>query len=200
MKTPPPSRMKALKKLLMASIADSDTSHRMIVHHLYYDGQSKRQTLKFKSVPEFESYVDSRFPSNGDPLQAVMQRSIKQTKAPYVSLPQNASDALRSSKPREKSRKNLCQHGTPPSRCSKCVPRCIHNKTKGRCRECPEWGGLICAHGKRKECCIICSPQFFCPHNKMTCKKCIGTVFCEHGKKPELCRKCKYPTTTPPMV
>ena len=62
MKTQPSIRMNALKELLLASIADNDTSHRMIVHHLYYDGQEEHRTLKFKTVAEFESCVDSRFP------------------------------------------------------------------------------------------------------------------------------------------
>ena len=69
-----------------------------------------------------------------------------------------------------------------------------------------------CEHGRVKDCCIICSQQFFCEHSKrkmfarsvtegcsicqhgkrmIYCKDCHGSAICVHLNVKYMCKECK---------
>ena len=93
---------------------------------------------------------------------------------------------------KQKSRKQICEHGKRKSYCLLCggSELCIHKKRKARCKECN--GSEYCSHGKIKYICRDCGGSAYCEHNKIKnrCKECGGSQICIHNKIKDRCKEC----------
>jgi len=71
--------------------------------------------------------------------------------------------------------------------------KCIHGKSKTRCRKCG--GSSFCHHNKRKTDCKECGGSGICIHSKIKydCKLCGGSAICIHNKLKGNCKECNNP-------
>ena len=92
--------------------------------------------------------------------------------------------------------------GTTTKRCIKCLDynvkwqrknKCVHNRRKSSCKECPNASG-ICEHNRHKSSCKECpNASGICEHNrkKSTCKECPNASgICEHNRRKSSCKEC----------